>query len=218
MGFLFGNLFSAVYFHAGLLYELRVEQNNGSFHLPLTGLLVRISEYAGGLMSHGWFRTDRDMNCADLPDDCVCGEYVLPDLDEIVRNCGPGGLVGTEHGGVLDTATVAAVVPSSTQETVWVESTFATTVMATDAAAIILEDDVADPRYQDPLDMTADAVVQKEHAVSAGGAGDEDRGVDRDAEPLLDHGAAGGGAALLNITVGENIFIFLFRHEVILYM
>lgn len=202
VGFLFGNLFSAVYFHAGLLYELRVEQNNGSFHLPLTGLLVRISEYAGELAPHGWFETDRDMNCADLPDDCVCGKYALSDLDEIIRNCGPGGSVGTEHGGAVDNNTTAAEVPTFTQEIVWMESTLATTAMATDPAAIILDDDGADPRYQDPLDMAADAVVQREHALLAGGVGDDDHGVPRDAESLLDHGAAGGDAALLNMTVG----------------
>ena len=47
LGFLLGSFFSYVYLHAGLLYELRVAQSNDSTHMPLTGLMVRIAQYAG---------------------------------------------------------------------------------------------------------------------------------------------------------------------------
>ena len=47
LGFILGSLFAWVYLHAGLLYELRMERNNQTFHLPMTEILVRIAEYAG---------------------------------------------------------------------------------------------------------------------------------------------------------------------------
>ena len=154
MTFFLGVLCAMVYFHAGLIYELRMEVNNQTFHLPGMQLLVRIADYAGMIQFSECLFVNHN---SALPDDCVCGGQ-WDTLPSPVPDAPPAVVtpqqVYTTTAPELNENNSFSSVPSA----VPLVPTEVPTVVPdyTDPALI---DTASDPRYLDPLNMDEEAAV-----------------------------------------------------------